>query len=114
MVPGSITSASYNMNGFIGGGQAGYNWQTNNWVWGIEGDIDGNVIYSRDYAAGVNSIFNYDLPPLYGIGAWGATTYDRGFATYVDVVPEPASWALMIAGFGLVGGALRRRTAVAA
>jgi hypothetical protein len=28
-------------------------------------------------------------------------------------VPEPASWALMIAGFGLVGGALRRRAAVA-
>jgi hypothetical protein len=25
-------------------------------------------------------------------------------------VPEPASWALMVAGFGLVGGALRRRT----
>ncbi len=25
-------------------------------------------------------------------------------------VPEPASWALMIAGFGAVGGALRRRT----
>ena len=24
-------------------------------------------------------------------------------------VPEPASWALMVAGFGLVGGALRRR-----
>jgi hypothetical protein len=25
------------------------------------------------------------------------------------VVPEPASWAMMIAGFGLVGGAARRR-----
>jgi hypothetical protein len=25
-------------------------------------------------------------------------------------VPEPASWAMMIAGFGLVGGAMRRRT----
>lgn len=29
-------------------------------------------------------------------------------------VPEPASWAMMIGGFGLVGSALRRRAAVAA
>ena len=28
-------------------------------------------------------------------------------------VPEPASWALMIGGFGLVGGAMRRRAAKA-
>jgi len=27
-------------------------------------------------------------------------------------VPEPASWALMIAGFGLVGAAMRRRVAL--
>ncbi|MBS3961578.1 MAG: PEPxxWA-CTERM sorting domain-containing protein [Sandarakinorhabdus sp.] len=25
------------------------------------------------------------------------------------VIPEPATWAMMIAGFGLVGGAMRRR-----
>jgi hypothetical protein len=25
-------------------------------------------------------------------------------------VPEPASWAMMIAGFGLVGGSMRRRS----
>jgi len=29
-------------------------------------------------------------------------------------VPEPASWALMIAGFGLIGGALRSRPRLAA
>lgn len=29
-------------------------------------------------------------------------------------VPEPASWAMLIAGFGLVGAAMRRRVAVAA
>jgi hypothetical protein len=27
-----------------------------------------------------------------------------------NTVPEPASWALMIAGFGMIGGAMRRRT----
>ncbi|MGL6044521.1 MAG: PEPxxWA-CTERM sorting domain-containing protein, partial [Sandaracinobacteroides sp.] len=27
----------------------------------------------------------------------------------VSAVPEPASWALLIAGFGLVGGSLRSR-----
>ncbi len=35
-------------------------------------------------------------------------------ATGLDAVPEPASWALMIAGFGMVGTALRRRSASAA
>lgn len=29
-------------------------------------------------------------------------------------VPEPATWAMMIAGFGLIGGAMRRRTSRAA
>lgn len=38
-----------------------------------------------------------------GGGGWVANTITGG------VVPEPASWALMIAGFGMVGGALRRR-----
>jgi hypothetical protein len=29
-------------------------------------------------------------------------------------VPEPASWAMLIAGFGLVGGTMRRQRKVAA
>ena len=39
-----------------------------------------------------------------------AVAHDVG----IGAVPEPASWTLMIAGFGLVGAAVRRRTAVAA
>ncbi len=35
-------------------------------------------------------------------------------STGLDTVPEPASWALIIAGFGMVGTALRRRSALAA
>jgi outer membrane immunogenic protein len=36
---GSIVSSKFDMNGWVGGGQAGYNWQTGNWVFGIEADI---------------------------------------------------------------------------
>lgn len=32
-----------------------------------------------------------------------------GVVSVPDAIPEPTSWALMIGGFGLVGGALRRR-----
>ncbi|MCG2840040.1 PEPxxWA-CTERM sorting domain-containing protein [Sandaracinobacter sp. RS1-74] len=32
----------------------------------------------------------------------------------LGVVPEPAAWAMMIAGFGLVGASMRRRRAIVA
>ena len=39
-------------------------------------------------------------------------TVSADFEVQADAaVPEPATWAMMIAGFGLVGGAMRRRTA---
>lgn len=38
----------------------------------------------------------------------GAIVFERGD---VPAVPEPASWAMLIAGFGLVGAGLRRRRA---
>ena len=36
-----------------------------------------------------------------------------GFVNIQSDVPEPGAWALMLAGFGLAGTALRRRAAVA-
>lgn len=83
---------------------------------------------------GGGSFTAYDLSTLivnfagwdFGTGAAQAINDNGdivGFATAADgfqhgylltAVPEPASWAMLITGFGLVGGALRRRrTAIA-
>jgi hypothetical protein len=45
-----------------------------------------------------------------------STTYNRGFIDSVASVPEPAAWAMMVVGFGLVGAMVRRgsRTAMIA
>lgn len=43
----------------------------------------------------------------------GAASYTGDF-NFTAGVPEPATWALMILGFGAVGGAMRRRQSVAA
>jgi outer membrane immunogenic protein len=34
-------TVSSHMNGVIGGGQLGYNWQMQNWLWGLEADFQG-------------------------------------------------------------------------
>ncbi len=57
-------------------------------------------------------------------GSSGAVIYRTGSAPLIDpngggtgqpsAVPEPSSWMMMIAGFGLVGAARRRRSAVPA
>jgi outer membrane immunogenic protein len=43
-----------NLNGVIGGGQIGYNWQMQSWVWGLEADIQGSGEKgSRDFTCGI-------------------------------------------------------------
>jgi hypothetical protein len=54
--------------------------------------------------------------------SWAAPTYlslyfpTDGPVTYTETIsgptPEPASWAMLAAGFGLAGGALRKRRAI--
>jgi outer membrane immunogenic protein len=38
----TVLSNSDHLNGFIGGGQIGYNWQVNQWVFGLEADFQGS------------------------------------------------------------------------
>lgn len=57
-------AASHNVDGFIGGVQAGYNWQAGQWVFGIEGDIswadmNGNALCGPALAFTCNSDVNW-------------------------------------------------------
>lgn len=73
---------------------------------GDEGDLIDNPLF---YAGGFNTLID-------SAGVRVVTGADRGFRTYIDVsaVPEPAAWALLIAGFALSGMGMRRRRAHAA
>jgi hypothetical protein len=54
----------------------------------------------------------YDRIRFYQVGGGGYESDNHTvgfFTTKGGVVPEPATWAMMIAGFGLVGAAVRRR-----
>jgi PEP-CTERM motif len=76
----------------------------------------GTALGSVNLAA--NNVFAFDLVTINFSGTGQSFAISGGGAQFGfdDVtfnvggaVPEPASWALMIAGFGLVGSAMRRR-----
>jgi len=77
-----------------------------------DGDLD--LFWDIDYQG---RLFSYDpnagyarTTRLSGLGTFDGLAYaGTGGAGPIGGVPEPASWALMISGFGLAGSALRRR-----
>lgn len=83
------------------------------------GDLNlGSIVV--DFVDG-SSIAGLGLAPGQYVWSWGAATSQRITLTIGNVaapaIPEPAPWAMLIMGFGLVGAALRRprlRLAVAA
>jgi hypothetical protein len=68
---------------------------------GIEGSASAFVDPTIQFGPGFKTL---DFTVTGGDGTQVATSF----------VPEPASWAMMIAGFGAIGGALRRRTRTSA
>ena len=78
------------------------------YTYGYEFQIDGQT-----YASGQCGFFNtFGCDnDKYGKGlVWSANIKFPGLAT--SAVPEPATWAMLLVGFGLLGGAIRlsRRT----
>jgi hypothetical protein len=49
-----------------------------------------------------------------GLQLPAGVTFTSGSGVFLSAVPEPASWAMLIAGVGLIGAATRRRRSLAA
>jgi hypothetical protein len=70
----------------------------------IIGDFE-NTLGDTASSARIKNSFA-TLPPV------PAAAAVRADAPNVTAVPEPASWAMMIAGFALIGGTMRRRAPI--
>lgn len=71
----------------------------------------------------VNDIEQFNVAGAFGDGRFGFYNYSQANVTYAGIedtvlppppptpgaIPEPATWAMMILGFGLAGATLRRR-----
>ena len=55
--------------------------------------------------------FRFAFNPL-TLSSDGSSLATGMLSANVSAVPEPATWAMMIIGFGAIGGAMRRRNAV--
>lgn len=89
----------------------------NSSVMQINGTPTGNVVGGFSSLSGftVNSGFVSGINHLdfivTDVGVVTALRVDNiaGTANLANAIPEPATWAMLIGGFGLVGGAMRRR-----
>jgi hypothetical protein len=68
------------------------------------------ALVSDSFVPGLTWTLNSGTITINWAGTGSPNDFTAVFDVGVNAVPEPASWALMIGGFGLVGAAMRRRT----
>jgi outer membrane immunogenic protein len=80
--------------GFIGGGQVGFNYQVNQWVWGLEADISGSGIKNNLASIGtpfgpITANFNWNslttLAPRFGYASDSWLVYGKVGGAWADV-----------------------------
>ena len=108
---GGALTALTGPSGTIGNGLGGTAAFTNNHVLNTSQNGITTLVFNTPLAA--FSKFVVTTRVSGGVLFQGDTGQGYLLDSVSGAVPEPASWAMMIAGFGLVGAAMRRRTRVA-
>ena len=102
---GTLPVASHELNGFLGGGQIGYNWQSGSIVYGLEGDgdwanVQGTTPCIVVLSCSANVKWTADATARLGILPISSMlVYVKGGAAWAGVTDN-------LSGFGLVGGSL--------
>lgn len=92
------------------GGGSGYQFVQFNGT-NVPGSLVANPSALQHYSFSLGSALAVNTLTFFGRNDPSYNTLDNVVVTASAAVPEPATWALMLGGLGLVGGALRRRTA---
>jgi outer membrane immunogenic protein len=97
-----LTTGSYNTSGVIGGGLVGYNYQINQFVLGIEGDLTGSSLQGRHttdlgyasvetqygFGGGIRGRLGYaiDRTLIYATGGWAFEDIKQNYNTNYNFV----------------------------
>ncbi|WP_256731425.1 PEPxxWA-CTERM sorting domain-containing protein [Sphingomonas sp. dw_22] len=85
-------------------------WGSGSQLFMLYGNLNGSSIRgtTEDFWLHFNP-FDGTMADLYYSQQGYAAVQAMGSAVTLQAVPEPAAWGMMILGFGLIGGVLRRR-----
>ncbi|WP_380872873.1 hypothetical protein ACFB49_37690 [Sphingomonas sp. DBB INV C78] len=118
--------ATLNIGGFLGAGTASLEAKLSFLTPGGSGTSEGDGFYVKGWVVSGGGLSWEDIAPI----TIGNATYQIDFSDLAGLtianpkvkatvtlisegvggaVPEPATWAMLIAGFGMVGGAMRMR-----
>jgi outer membrane immunogenic protein len=82
-----LTTGSYNTSGVVGGGLVGYNYQINQFVLGVEGDLTGSSLQGRH----TNNLGTASVETQYGFG--GGIRGRLGYAIDRTLIYATGGWA---------------------
>ncbi|MBS0361590.1 MAG: NF038122 family metalloprotease [Proteobacteria bacterium] len=117
----SLDGGATGLCGFSTGSVHGDGWQASHWQrlgagGGPCGIMDPAVTFGQQDAVSAYDLdaidaigWNLSIDPGKTSGFIDTSQIQQMFGNIAYTVPEPATWALLIVGFGLTGGALRRR-----
>lgn len=75
----------------------------------ISGTQRGTLDFTTNLTAGSHTLALQVIRPFGPSVGIRSQYFDNASLNFTAAVPEPGTWAMMIAGFGIVGGTMRRR-----